>query len=75
VLFGYLARYLLTARGGLAPRYAHAHRTGAPGLVIHADRGSQYTNLACWTRIEEAQALASYSQPGTPYDNAQAKAG
>ncbi|RZJ90229.1 MAG: hypothetical protein EOO60_09195 [Hymenobacter sp.] len=44
----------------------------APGLIIHADRGSQYTSLACRTRIEKAQALASFSRPGNPYDNAQA---
>ena len=47
----------------------------APGLLIHADRGSQYTSLACRTRIAKAQALASYSRPGYPYDNAQAEAG
>ena len=50
-------------------------RQPAPGLLIHADRGSQYTSLACRTRIEKAQALASYSRPGNPYDNAQAEAG
>jgi transposase InsO family protein len=50
-------------------------RQPAPGLVIHADRGSQYTSAACRTRIEKAQALASYSRPGNPYDNAQAEAG
>jgi len=32
-------------------------RQPAPGLVIHADRGSQYTSAACRTRIEKAQAL------------------
>ena len=50
-------------------------RQPAPGLIIHADRGSQYTSAACRTRIEKAQALASYSRPGNPYDNAQAEAG
>jgi putative transposase len=50
-------------------------RQPAPGLIIHADRGSQYTSLACRTRIEKAQALASFSRPGNPYDNAQAEAG
>ncbi|WP_375433857.1 IS3 family transposase [uncultured Hymenobacter sp.] len=50
-------------------------RQPAPGLVIHADRGSQYTSAACRARIEKAQALASYSRPGNPYDNAQAEAG
>ena len=50
-------------------------RQPAPGLLIHADRGGQYTSLACRTRIEKAQALASYSRPGNPYDNAQAEVG
>ena len=50
-------------------------RQPAPGLIIHADRGSQYTSAACRTRIEKAHALASYSRPGNPYDNAQAEAG
>jgi transposase InsO family protein len=50
-------------------------RQPAPGLIIHAERGSQYTSSACRTRIEKAQALASYSRPGNPYDNAQAEAG
>ncbi len=50
-------------------------RQPAPGLVIHADRGRQYTSSACRTRIEKAQVLASYSRPGNPYDNAQAEAG
>ncbi len=47
-------------------------RQPAPGLIIHADRGSQYISLACRTRI--AQALASFSRPGNPL-NAQAEAG
>jgi putative transposase len=50
-------------------------RQPTPGLIIHADRGSQYTSSACRARIEKAQALASYSRPGNPYDNAQAEAG
>lgn len=50
-------------------------RQPAPGLSIHADRGSQYTSSACRARIEKAHALASYSRPGNPYDNAQAEAG
>ncbi|MGI4873458.1 MAG: transposase [Janthinobacterium lividum] len=47
----------------------------APGLVIHADKGSQYTSHACLQRIEAAGALASYARPGNPYDNAQTEAG
>ncbi|MGI4832006.1 MAG: IS3 family transposase [Janthinobacterium lividum] len=50
-------------------------RQPVPGLVVHADRGSQYTSQACRQRIEQAGALASYARPGNPYDNAQAEAG
>ena len=50
-------------------------RQPAPGLIIHADRGSRYTSQACRARIEQAGALPSFSRPGNPYDNAQAEAG
>ena len=50
-------------------------RQPAPGLLSHAERGSQYTSLACRTRSKKAQALASPGRPGNPYDNAQAEAG
>jgi len=50
-------------------------RQPAPGLVVHADRGSQYTSHACRQRIAYVGALASYARPGNPYDNAQAEAG
>ena len=50
-------------------------RQPAPGLIVHADRGSQYTSLACRARIAAAGALPSFSRPGNPYDNAQAEAG
>ena len=50
-------------------------RLPAPGLLIHADRGSQYPSAACRARIDQAGALPSFSRPGNPYDNAQAEAG
>ncbi len=50
-------------------------RQPAPGLIIHADRGSQYTSAACCARIDQAGAFPSFSRPGNPYDNAQAEAG
>ncbi len=50
-------------------------RQPAPGLLIHAERGSQYTSAACRARIEQAKAVPSFSRPGNPYDNAQAEAG
>ncbi|MGI4734858.1 MAG: transposase [Janthinobacterium lividum] len=42
----------------------------ASSLVVHADRGSQYTSKSCRQRIEAAGSLASYARPGNPYDNA-----
>jgi transposase InsO family protein len=50
-------------------------RQPAPELVIHADRGSQYTSAACRIRIAQAGAVLSFSWLGNPYDNAQAEAG
>ena len=44
-------------------------RQPAPGLVIYADRGSQYTSQACRQCIAEAKALASHVRPVNPYDN------
>lgn len=34
-------------------------RQPASGLIIHANRGSQYTSQACRQRIEQAGAVAS----------------
>ena len=50
-------------------------RQPAPGLIVHADRGSQYTSAACRARIVAAGAVPSFSRPGNPYDNAQAESG
>jgi hypothetical protein len=64
VLPGDVARCLFAARGRLASGRAHAHwtrphcleqaltlRQPTPGLIIHMDRGSQYTSLTRRTRI------------------------
>ncbi|GAB3639282.1 hypothetical protein GCM10027422_48730 [Hymenobacter arcticus] len=47
-------------------------RQPAPGLVIHAGRGSQSTSHACRQRLEDTGSLTSYARPGNPYDNAEA---
>ena len=39
------------------------------------ERGSQYTSTARRARITQAGSVSSFSQPGNPYDNAQAEAG
>jgi transposase InsO family protein len=46
-----------------------------PGLLVHADRGSQYTSDAFTTLLDRTQAIASLSRPGNPYDNALAESG
>ena len=46
-----------------------------PGLLVHADRGSQYTSEAFTSLLERTQAIASLSRPGNPYDNALAESG
>ena len=46
-----------------------------PGLLVHADRGSQYPSNAFTTLLDRIQAIASRSRPGNPYDNALAESG
>lgn len=45
------------------------------GLLVHADRGRQYTSAACQQRITDAGGRPGFSRPGNPYDNAPAEAG
>lgn len=40
-------------------------RQSEPGLIVHADRGSQYTSAACRVRIA-AGAVPSFSRHGNP---------
>lgn len=46
-----------------------------PGLLMHADRGSQYTSEAFTTLLDQTSAIASLSRPGNPHDNALAESG
>lgn len=46
-----------------------------PGLLVHADRGSQYTSDAFTQLLDRTQAIVSLSRPGNPYDNALAESG
>jgi putative transposase len=46
-----------------------------PGLLVHADRGSQYTSESFTTLLDRTRAIASLSRPGNPYDNALAESG
>ncbi|OGX90180.1 integrase core domain-containing protein [Hymenobacter coccineus] len=46
-----------------------------PGLLVHADWGSQYTSEAFTTLLNRTQAIASLSRPSNPYDNALAESG
>jgi len=38
-------------------------RQSVPGLIVHADRGSQYISSDYRTRIKKSKALASFSRP------------
>ena len=71
----HLAAQMPTELVLLALEQALTLRQPAPGLIIHADRGGQYTSAACRARIDQAGALPSFSRSGNPYDNAQAEAG
>ena len=45
-------------------------RQPAPGLLVHADRGNQYTSATCRACIAQAGAVPNFSRPGNTYDNA-----
>ena len=66
----HLAAQIPTELVLLALEQALTPRQPAPGLIVHAERGSQYTSAACRARVAQARALPSYSRPGNPYDNA-----
>ena len=40
------------------------------GLIIHTDRGSQYTSKRYQNEVREIGGLSSMSRAGNPYDNA-----
>ena len=40
------------------------------GLIIHTDRGSQYTSRRYQNEVREIGAVSSMSRAGNPYDNA-----
>lgn len=46
------------------------YERGAQGLLIHSDRGSQYTSHAYQERLANIQAIVSMSGTGNCYDNA-----
>ena len=46
-----------------------------PGLLVHANRGSQYTSDAFTSLLTRTQAIVSLGRPGNPYDNALAESG
>ena len=75
VVSGHLAAQMPTELMLHALEQVLTLRQPAPGLLIHADRGSQYTSVAYRACIAAAGALPSFSRPGNPHDNAQAGAG
>jgi len=46
-----------------------------PGLLVHADRGRQYTSDAFTALLDRTQAAARLSRLGNPYDKALAESG
>lgn len=75
VVGGHLDVHMPTELVLTALEQALTLRQPLAGLIVHADRGSQYTSAACQQRITDAGGLPSFSRPGNPYDNAQAEAG
>ena len=45
-------------------------RQRAPGLIVHANRGSQCTSAACRARVAQAGAVPGFGRPGNACDNA-----
>lgn len=48
-------------------------RRPEPNVVLHHDRGSQYTSARYRAKAEAANIVLSMSRPGMPYDNAMAE--
>ena len=46
------------------------HRQPTQPVLMHSDRGSQYTSLVYRQFLDTHQLVPSYSKPGYPYDNA-----
>lgn len=44
------------------------------GLTFHSDQGMQYSAYAFWMYLRECGVIQSFSNPGTPHDNAVAEA-
>lgn len=60
----------------LAERALHmaiVQRRPPPQVILHHDRGSQYTSASYRAKAEAAHMLLSMSRPGMPYDNAMAE--
>lgn len=49
---------------------AYIERGKPENLMFHSDQGIQYTSLLFREYLKENKVQASYSNPGTPYDNA-----
>lgn len=71
-----LSRQIDTHLTLAALEMALTQRCPAAGLIHHSDRGVQYASLAYVARLEQAEARASMSAKGNPYespDNAKAE--
>src|SRR3546814_11167168 len=52
---------------------AMVHRRPAANVILHHDRGSQYTSARYRAKAEAAHMVLRMSRPGMPYDNAMAE--
>ena len=52
---------------------AYEQRCPSEGLIFHSDQGSVYTAYTFRKRLRELKVVQSFSNPGTPYDNAVAE--
>ncbi|MBR6125231.1 IS3 family transposase [Candidatus Saccharibacteria bacterium] len=52
---------------------AYEQRCPSEGLIFHGDQGSVYTAYSFRKKLRDLKVVQSFSNPGTPYDNAVAE--
>jgi putative transposase len=68
-----LADHLRTELATAALQMALTSRRPPPGLILHSDRGSQYTSAAYGDMLDQHALRQSIGRPGTCWDNAVAE--
>ena len=54
-------------------KLAYEHRGKPQGLLFHSDQGTQYSAYKFRKYLRDSGVKQSFSNPGTPYDNAVAE--